>query len=114
MVSIQLAARLVNHLNPTMAEKLLGNRWREGVGSSHGLAKWWRARKEAAVARAVDLSSKELAGVSITSSTRKTLRLLWAHFQQVSEVSSDGIYFPTEPEAFTAEVLAQAKEMQCA
>ena len=102
------------HLNPAVVEKLLGSAERDGGVCSDTLASWWKARKDAAMAKAVDLSSAELAGVSITSSTRRTLRLSKGRFQQVSEVSRDGIDFPTEPEEFKAEVLSQARELHCA
>ena len=108
------SARPAYHLNPVVAEKLLGSAEREGGVCSDTLAGWWKACKDAAMAKATDLSSAEKEGVSITSSTRRTLRLSKARFQQVSEVSRDGINFPTEPEEFKAEVLSQARELHCA
>ena len=107
-------ARLSYHLNPVVADKLMGSVEREGGVCSDTLASWWRARKDAVMAKATDLSSAGLAGVNITSSTRRTLRLLKARFQQVSEVSKDGVDFSTKPEEFKAEVLSQARELHCA
>ena len=114
MEGILPSARPSYHLNPVVADKLMGSVEREGGVCSDTLASWWRARKDAAMAKATDLSGAELARVSITSSTRRTLRLSKARFQQVSEVSKDGIDFPTEPEEFKAEVLSEARELHCA
>ena len=62
----------------------------DGEGSK-ALSGWWKAGREKALAAAVDLTKQELDGVSITSATRATLRLSKARFQQVTEVSADGI-----------------------
>ena len=112
--SILQSARPTYHLNPVVAEKLLGSAERDGGFCPDTLASCWKARKDVAMAKATDLSSKELPGVSITSSTRRTLRPSKARFQHVSKVRRDGIDFPTEPEEFKAEVLPQARELHCA
>ena len=59
------------------------------------------------------MSEKELKGVSITSSTTRTLALAKSKFCQVTEVSPDGAWFMAEPRAFKAEALAQAQELYC-
>ena len=75
-----MSARLAYHLNPVVAEKLLWSAERDGGVCPDMLASWWKARKDAAMAKAADLSSAELAGVSITSWTHRTLRLSKARF----------------------------------
>ena len=74
------SARPTYHLNVVVAEKLLGSAERDGGVCSNTLASCWKARKDVAMAKAADLSSAKLGGVSITSSTRTTLRLSKARF----------------------------------
>ena len=56
------SARPTYHLSPVVAKKLLGRAECDGGVCSDTLASWWKARKDEAMAKATDHSSKELAG----------------------------------------------------
>ena len=77
------------------------------------LTAWWADRQDAAFLRAVQLTEGKLQGTGVTSVTAAALKIRKARFQQLSSVSPDGEYFPTEPDAFKEELLRQAMELHC-
>ena len=75
---------------PESAGKLLESRREAPLEGDTETARWWRDRQDWAFRTALDVSEKELKGVSITSSTTSTLALAKSKFRQVTKVSPDG------------------------
>ena len=111
--SVLPSARQAFGLSDASADKLLASRSAEPQEGDADLQRWWRRKQDAACERALEIASGQLDGVSITSTTRKQLRLSGPKFQQVQEVSADGQHFPTEPVEFKEEALRQAQELHC-
>ena len=72
---------------------------------------WWARRADQAMATLLRLELHRLQGTNITSQTGTALRLRPSRVQPVTQVSPDGRYFPSDPAAFNAEVIAQAREL---
>ena len=77
------------------------------------LTAWWADRQDAAFLRALQLTEGKLRGTGITSVTAAALKIPKAGFQQLSSISPDGEYFPTEPDVFKEERLCEAMELHC-
>ena len=77
-------------MSPESAGKLLESRRESPLEGDTEAARLWRERQDWAFQTALDLSEKELKGVSITSSTTRTLALTKSKFRQATEVSPDG------------------------
>ena len=107
------SARQAFGLSGASADKLVASRSSDPQEGDADLQRWWRSKQDAACEKALSIASGKLDGVSITSTTRKQLRLAGPKFQQVQEVSADGLHFPTEPVEFKAEALRQAQELHC-
>ena len=109
--SVLPSAYQVFSLSGASADNLLRSGSTKPEEGDANLQRWWKRKQDAACERALEMASGWLDGVSITSTTRKQLRLSGPKFQQVQEVSADGRHFPTEPLEFKAEALKQAQEL---
>ena len=70
---------------------------------------WWADRADEATLALLRLDGARLLGTSITSQTGRSLRLKPQKFQRLCSISADGLDFPTDPAAFRAAVLQQAR-----
>lgn len=82
-----------------------------GLAAPDTLQSWWAERADDALTTLLRLDDARLSGVSITSQTTRALRLHPQKFSQVAAISADGVEFPTEPSAFRAAVLEQARDL---
>lgn len=72
---------------------------------------WWADRADEAALALLRLDGARLLGTSITSQTSHSLRLRPQKFQRLCSISADGLHFPTDPAAFRAAVLRQARNL---
>ena len=75
------------------------------------LRSWWASRADEALTTLLRLDEARLTGVGITSQTTRALRLHPQKFGKLDAISPDGVTFPTEPAAFRAAVLSQARDL---
>ena len=84
-----------------------------GSATADAVQAWWQERQDAAYRAVLCVEQAKLEGVTLTSQTGRTLRVRPAKFRLLTEVSPDGIRVPEMPEAFQAELLRQAQELDC-